>query len=247
MTRKTWAVLAGAAMILTAPPLLSPAAAQFQAQIAWCANRAHNFSRDIQISGCATLIKSGKLNGKPLAWAYNNRGVGYKNKRNFDAAFADYAQAIKLDPTYAAAFYNRGMAYDDKADHTHAIADFDAAIRLDPNSADAFTGRCAAHAEAGTDLEGALADCNHSLTIRANDPFALNSRGFTFLRLNQFDSAIADYSAALKLDPKLASALYGRGLAKQKKGDGAGGQVDMASANLLQTDIAEEFAGYGVK
>ena len=98
-----------------------------------------------------------------------------------------------------------------------------------------------------TDLEGALADCNHSLTIRANDPFALNSRGFTFLRLNQFDSAIADYSAALKLDPKLASALYGRGLAKQKKGDGAGGQVDMASANLLQTDIAEEFAGYGVK
>jgi len=246
MTRKTWAALAGAAMIVTAP-LMTPAAAQFQAQIAWCANRAHNFGRDIQIGGCTTLIESGKLKGKPLAWAYNNRGAVYKSKGNLDAAFADFGQAIALDPTYAAAFYNRGSANDDKGDHEHAIADFDAAIRLDPNSADAFTGRCAARAEAGTDLQQALADCNHSLTLRAKDPFALDSRGFTFLRLNQFDSAIADYSAALKLDPKLASALYGRGLAKQKKGDSAGGQTDMAAANLLQSDITDEFAGYGVK
>ena len=93
-----------------------------------------------------------------------------------------------------------------------------------PNSADAFTGRCAARAEAGTIWKRALADCNHSLAIRANDPLALNSRGFTYLRLDQFDSAIADYNAALKIDPKLASALYGRGLAKQKKGDSAGGK-----------------------
>ncbi len=56
-----------------------------------------------------------------------------------------------------------------------------------------------------------------------------------------------DFSAALKLNSRLASALYGRGLAKQKKGDTAGGQVDMAAANLIQSDIAEEFAGYGVK
>ena len=63
----------------------------------------------------------------------------------------------------------------------------------------------------------------------------------------KFDEAIADYNAALKSNPKLASALYGRGLAKQKKGDNAGGQIDMATANLVQSDIADEFAGYGVK
>jgi tetratricopeptide (TPR) repeat protein len=244
MTQITWRMLAGAAVIVMAP--LTPAAAQFQAQVAWCANRTHG-SLDVQISGCAALIDSGKLAGKTLAWAHNNRGLGYRNKGDFDRAFADFGEAIALDPTYTVALYNRGNAYDDKGDHVHAIADYDAAIRLDPTSADAFTGRCAARAEAGGDLQQALADCNQSLNLRANDAAALDSRGFTYLRLGQFDSAIADYNAALKVNPKLASALYGRGLAKQKKGDSAGGQVDMASANLIQTDIADEFAGYGVK
>jgi hypothetical protein len=49
-----------------------------------------------------------------------------------------------------------------------------------------------------------------------------NSRGF--------DEAIADYDAALKLNPKMAASLYGRGLAKQKNGDQAGGDADIAAA-----------------
>jgi tetratricopeptide (TPR) repeat protein len=110
-----------------------------------------------------------------------------------------------------------------------------------------LTGRCAARAEAGDDLQQALADCEQSLQIRGKDAGTLNSRGFAYLRLGRFDEALADYNAALKINPKLASALYGRGLAKQKKGDNAGGQIDMATANLVQSDIADEFAGYGVK
>ncbi|MGA2941345.1 MAG: tetratricopeptide repeat protein, partial [Xanthobacteraceae bacterium] len=120
-------------------------------------------------------------------------------------------------------------------------------IRLEPKSPDALTGRCAARAEAGSDLQAALADCDASLAIRGKDAGALNSRGFAHLRLGQFDEAIADYNAALRTNPKLASALFGRGLAKQKKGDSAGGQVDMAAANLVKPDIADEFAGYGIK
>ena len=43
--------------------------------------------------------------------------------------------------------------------------------------------------------------------------------GSTYLKKGQWDSAIADYSSALRLNPKLATALYGLGLAKLKKGD----------------------------
>jgi tetratricopeptide (TPR) repeat protein len=245
MTPIPWRTLSAAATILMT--LVLPATAQMQAQIAWCGNKAHNFSLQMQIRGCSTLIESGKLKDKPLAWSRTNRGIAYTAKGDFDHALADFNAALALDPAYATAFASRGSAYDNKGDHDHAIADFSEAIKLDPNSVDALTGRCAARAEAGRDLTGAIADCNQALKLHDNDVAALNSRGFTYLRLGQFDDAITDFSAALKQNSRLASALYGRGLAKQKKGDTAGGQVDMASANLIQSDIAEEFAGYGVK
>jgi len=67
------------------------------------------------------------------------------------------------------------------------------------------------------------------------------------LKLKQADAAIADYDAALKANPNDASSLYGRGVAKQLKGDMAGGSADMAAATLSQADIANEMATHGVK
>ena len=64
--------------------------------------------------------------------------------------------------------------------------------------------------------------------------------------MTMFDAAASDFDAALKLNPKLASALYGRGLAKLKNEDGSG-EADIAAAKELQADIAEEFARYGVQ
>ena len=49
------------------------------------------------------------------------------------------------------------------------------------------------------------------------------------------------------LDPKLASSLYGRGLAKLKKGDTTGGNTDIGAAKKIQSNIGETFARYGVQ
>jgi tetratricopeptide (TPR) repeat protein len=46
------------------------------------------------------------------------------------------------------------------------------------------------------------------------------------MKMGQFDTAIDDYNSALRFEPKLASALYGRGLAKLKKGDNVGSDAD---------------------
>jgi tetratricopeptide (TPR) repeat protein len=54
-----------------------------------------------------------------------------------------------------------------------------------------------------------------------------------------YDRAIADYSEATKLDPKNAVALYDRGLAKQKKGDPAGGASDIAAARAIDPKIGK--------
>ena len=45
------------------------------------------------------------------AEAYNNRGVAYSNKGDYDRAIADYTKAIELNPDYVEAYSNRGGAY----------------------------------------------------------------------------------------------------------------------------------------
>ena len=64
--------------------------------------------------------------------------------------------------------------------------------------------------------------------------------------MGRFDSAIEDYSFALRIEPKMASALYGRGLARIKKGDAVGGNADLAAAKILETKIADDYSYYGV-
>jgi tetratricopeptide (TPR) repeat protein len=67
-----------------------------------------------------------------------------------------------------------------------------------------------------------------------------------FYVTNSFDKAIADYNQALSLNPKMAPALYGRGLAKLKQGDAGGGNADIAAAKALTPNIADEFDRYGI-
>jgi hypothetical protein len=54
--------------------------------------------------------------------------------------------------------------------------------------------------------------------------------------------AVADYDAALRISPKTAPSLHGRGIARSRTGDAAGGDVDIIQAKALQPDIADKFA-----
>jgi len=62
------------------------------------------------------------------------------------------------------------------------------------------------------------------------------------LRRGEFDASIADFDAASMLNPRLANALYGRGIARRKMGDLTGAEADLAAAKAIRPGIAEEFA-----
>ena len=46
----------------------------------------------------------------------------------------------------------------------------------------------------------------------------------------------------MRFDPKLASSLYGRGLAKLKKSDATAGGADIAAAKAIEANIVGDFA-----
>jgi tetratricopeptide (TPR) repeat protein len=201
---------------------------------------------DIAINACTRIINDRNELPREQAEAFNNRGFAFAFKGNYDRAIADHTEAIRLDPKMAIAYFNRGSELGSKGDLNRAIADLNQAISLDPKNAGAWDLRCYDRAKANRDLSQALADCNESLRLEPNDTGTRGSRGFVYLRLNRLDEAIADFDAALKPRPNTYW-LYGRGIAKLRKGDTAGGNADITAAKGYKADIAEEFARWGIK
>ena len=64
--------------------------------------------------------------------------------------------------------------------------------------------------------------------------------------MGSLDDAIAAYDAALRVDPKKAISLYGRGLAKRLKGHTAGGDADIAAAKAIRPTVVDEMIQFGV-
>lgn len=115
---------------------------------------------------------------------------------------------------------------------------------------DALNSRCRIRALGGRDLPLAQQDCDAALK-RANKATAFyarvaDSRGLVRLRLGEYDASIADFNAALKIDPKNAGSLYGRGIDKLRKQDLSGGQADIAQATALWPKVAEAFGRHGI-
>jgi tetratricopeptide (TPR) repeat protein len=104
--------------------------------------------------------------------------------------------------------------------------------------------RCRARALAGVEFDKALNDCNHVMHDRP--AVVLDSRGLIYFRKGNFAAAVADYDAALKSNPKLAWSLYMRGQAKIELGQSDAGKADQAAARVIQADIGDEVAGYGI-
>jgi len=196
-----------------------------------------------RLDGCSAVIKGGREKGDKLAEVFNQRGVAYRLKGDHDRAIADYAQAIKLKES-AEAHFNRGNAYLGKNQYASAIDDYNHAIKLKADFAAAFDNRCWARAVVGI-LKQALADCNEALRLMPGNASTHDSRGFIFLKMTNYDAAVSDYEAALRVDPKLPFALYGRGLARLRNEDPAG-EADITAAKALQADIAEEYTRYGM-
>jgi tetratricopeptide (TPR) repeat protein len=226
---------------------LRPASGQDQQQIDWC-NGKNQATFDMQIMGCTAIIQSGKYTDRQLAIVFDRRGSAYVWKDDYDRAIEDFDRAIRLDPTYASGFLDRGMAFHNKKAYGRAMSDYSEAIRLNPKLANAFTNRCWVRAIIG-ELQAALVDCNQSLQLQSNnpsDPYIFDRRGFTYLKLGRFEEAISDYNTMIRRVPNYAGSLYGRGIAKIKKGDTTAGNADISAAKAIKPDIAVSFKAYGV-
>lgn len=190
------------------------------------------------------------------------RGNIYFKLGQFDRAIADLSAYLKLFDLSGEAFFRRGSFYSQSGQYEAAIDDFARAIELEGHghgvdSNLALNGRAWARAKWGRELDKALADCNKALTYENNwEPGVettaaqyLNihdTRAAVYYLLRRYAKAIADANIVLKVQPKRASSLLVRGLARKRLGQEAQGAADIAAAIAINKKLVETYAGYGI-
>jgi tetratricopeptide (TPR) repeat protein len=152
------------------------------------------------------------------AEAYLRRANTHTEQSHFDLAFADYREALRLDPDLAAAYVNRGLAHAKMGEFEKAAADADRALRIDPTLTRALFVRGVAHGKRN-EHDLALADFDLLLRLEPDNAVARNQRGLVCAARGNYAEAVADCSEALRLAPGFDAALFNRGSAYRLQGD----------------------------
>lgn len=90
---------------------------------------------------------------KNVALAYSNLASIYRERKDYDRAFAAVEKALKIDRTDFGAYETRGKINADKGDFQQAIADFDRTLKMMPGNFFTYLERGAAFLMLGRDAE----------------------------------------------------------------------------------------------
>jgi protein O-mannosyl-transferase len=159
------------------------------------------------------------------AFLYNNRGFAYAELGQYQRAFYDFNEAIRLKANYIDAYNNRGTIYNKFGYPQQAIEDFSKAIQLDPNNSEAYFNRGNALINLGQ-FKSAIEDYDKVILLKPDAADAYNNRGFIYLRLGQYREALENYNKSIDLDRNYADAYNNRAFVYLILGDSASGCRD---------------------
>lgn len=113
-------------------------------------------------------------------FAYNNRGILYRNIGQYERAIKDFDAAIDLEPHSAIAYTNRGVAYDNLGLFNQAIEDYSMAIRLRPHDPIAYNNRGGVYFKLGR-YQAAIEDYGEAIRLNRNFAGAYGNRASAYL------------------------------------------------------------------
>jgi len=131
---------------------------------------------------------------------------------DYERAIADYAEAIRVEPTNVRAYVLRTLeyAYNGNYNYHDLIADYSAIIALEPNEAYRYEQRAHAYHEGGND-EAAMADYNMSIQLEPQRSDGYLRRARLRAHLSDYAGAIADCDMAIRLEPNSYIFYEGKG------------------------------------
>lgn len=144
---------------------------------------------------------------------YTNRGCVYHVLGQWEAALADYAQAIRLGRSSinAKVQNNRGLLYLMQNEPKRALRDLNRAIELAPDYANAYVNRGLAYVQIDQ-YDQALNDFEYALRLNPKHVLAKYNRAYLYQRLGNLQLALNGYTDLLEQDPTFLLASINRSM-----------------------------------
>ena len=166
--------------------------------------------------------------------AYANRGMIFTYSGKPDKAIEDFTQAIRLNPADPFPYHGRATAYQVQGKFDAAIEDFSTVLmRLGQGLPRVGTGL------------GPLEDPDLRPAIDLKAASAYYNRGLAYASRGDIDKALADFTQAIRNNPKFGPAYNNRGVANQLAGKHDDAMTDYSKAIELNPKDARAYHGRG--
>lgn len=133
---------------------------------------------------------------------YYYRAHSYKFVDDCEKAINDCNNILNLDKKYSGAYFLRAECFEINGDFVNAQSDYNSAKKYDPSSTNSVNARLA-------ELSAKTGEIAPELTGNAD---FLIKRSDSYLADKEFELAITDLNAAIKLDPENSTAYYKLGV-----------------------------------
>ncbi len=193
----------------------------------------------------ADLDEALRLNPRDKKEMLMSRGELHLMEKQPGLAKIDFDEASRWDRDLMMTIADE---YFEEKSYPEALAEYDAYLaRGEHRSAEkaaALGEKCFVRAVWNQNLDKAMEDCQAAQRLDARSRDILYSRGFLYLRLSRFADAIRDLDQVILSQPKLAFALYCRGLAKTGAGKADQGQADIKAAIAIDPGVVDRARKY---
>ena len=206
-----------------------------------------------QLDAAEPLVDRLIANEGDLAQAYLMKGRILFARGDFTNAVTQFDQALAKDGRLSQALALRGRSKGALGDTAGARADYDAAIAISPPRADALAWRCwqrLMELKDADDRDAVLASARQDAeaAVHADERFVEGETclGIVRLRAGQWGDAKTAFDTALSAEPGNPIALFGRGVARRRGGDGEGSR-DIYQAISFNSHVRELYLSLGVE
>jgi tetratricopeptide (TPR) repeat protein len=183
---------------------------------------------------------------------YYDRGYGFYNSADYEAALLDFNCAAYLDDSNLDAMHMRGLMFELLERPQEAYDAFEQVVQADPEYSISYIGL----GNAALDLNQNDEAVEYFSTYLEFDPqnaTILYNRAIAYYRIGEYQTAVEDYSEAIELDPEYANAYGGRADAYNALEEYEMAIDDLMTAFDLEMDgvswmfpiLAEAYVGLG--